>query len=141
MLNHFVTTSAALLGLAALINGSIMLVAPEFWYWQVKGVAERGAYNQHFLRDIGLIYLLSGIAFVYGAIKPKHRPALWLVPSGWLLGHALFHLWEVLIGICDSASIWDDFYGVTIPALLATVLLYTSYRQQKISSLAETNPD
>lgn len=133
MLNAFIILSALLLGVAALINGSFMLFAPESWYWQISGVAERGPFNQHFLRDIGLIYLFTGIAFIYGAFKPKHRPSLWAVPTAWLLAHALIHLWEAMVGICDSASIWHDFSGVTLPALLAAILVYASYKaQQKI---------
>ena len=131
MLDKFSTTLALLLGLAALANGVLMTLAPESWYWLVPGVPERGAFNQHFLRDIGINYMLIGAAFVCGAIYPAQRLILWWVPTAWLVGHALFHVWEVLVGICGPASLFEDFAGVTLPALVALGLLYYSAKVPK----------
>ncbi len=36
-------------------NGLFMLVAPSAWYQFVPGVTHTGPFNQHFIRDIGLI--------------------------------------------------------------------------------------
>ena len=41
----------------------------------------------------------------------------------WLVGHALLHVWEVLVGICGPASLVEDFAGVTLPAFASLVLL------------------
>ncbi|MDP2713772.1 hypothetical protein [Rheinheimera sp.] len=49
MLNKLPGPAALLLGLAALVNGSFMTIAPETWYWLVPGVPDRGPFNQHFL--------------------------------------------------------------------------------------------
>ena len=92
---------AALLGVALIANGVFMLVAPADWYVAVPGVTATGPFNQHFLRDIGLIFLLLGGAFLVGAAQAHLRVALWAAPSIWLTGHALFHLWEVAVGICS----------------------------------------
>lgn len=121
---RLVTLIALLLGAAATTNGVLMLVNPEAWYWTVPGVIARGAFNQHFLRDIGIIYVLIGGAFVYGAVYTTHRFVLWLLPSAWLLSHALFHFWEVLVGICGIQSLQQDFAGVTLPAILALVITF-----------------
>lgn len=128
MSNARSTVLASLLGLAAMGNGVFMILAPEAWYWLVRGVPDRGPFNQHFLRDIGMIYLLIGIAFIYGAIYLRYRLLLWLLPTAWLVAHALFHIWEVLVGICGPESLLEDFAGVTLPALLALWLLYSSGR-------------
>lgn len=117
------TTIALLLGLAALANGVFMTIAPEAWYWLVPGVPERGPFNQHFIRDIGMNYCLIGAAFVGGALYQTHRRILWLVPTAWLVGHAVFHVWEVQVGICGPASLTQDFAGVTLPALVALSLV------------------
>ena len=58
-------------------NGLFMLVAPAVWYELVPGVTETGFFNQHFIRDIGMIQLFLGIAFVVGMIWPTQRVALW----------------------------------------------------------------
>ena len=128
---RFSTGLALLLGLAALLNGTFMTLAPEAWYWLVPGVPERGPLNQHFLRDIGINYMLIGAAFVCGTLYPTQRLPLWAVPTAWLVGHALFHIWEVLVGICGLASLLEDFAGVTLPALLALGLLCHSTKLQK----------
>lgn len=50
---------AVLFGVALAANGIFMLVAPENWYFAVPGVTSTGPFNQHFLRDIGLISCFS----------------------------------------------------------------------------------
>ena len=106
---------AMLLGVAMIANGIFMLVSPEGWYLAVPGVTSTGPFNQHFLRDIGLIFLLLGGAFLAGAALPHVRVLLWAAPSIWLTGHALFHFWEVAVGICSSSVIARDFPAVTLP--------------------------
>ncbi|HVJ53953.1 MAG TPA: hypothetical protein VM689_15900 [Aliidongia sp.] len=47
-------------------NGLFMLVDPWAWYELVPGVTSTGFFNQHFIRDIGIIQLFLGAAFVLG---------------------------------------------------------------------------
>lgn len=126
--NKVITALATLLGLAAFSNGLLMTFYPESWYWLVPGVPGRGPFNQHFVRDIGINYLLIGLAFVAGSLFVKQRLALWVMPTAWLTGHAIIHVWEVMVGICGTLSLIQDLPGVTVPALLALSLLYASYR-------------
>lgn len=126
MLNRIHPGVAMLLGLLLLINGLVMVLVPETWYWSVPGVPHRGPFNQHFVRDIGFIYSLMGAAFLYGAIRPERQRTLWLIPTAWLTIHAIFHIWEVLVGICPPTALVQDFAGVTIPALVSLVLIYKS---------------
>ncbi len=129
MANRLAAGIAVLLGLLALANGVFMTAAPESWYWLVPGVPDRGPFNQHFVRDIGFIYLLIGAAFVIGAVYQRHQFQLWLMPTAWLFCHAVFHVWEVLVGICGPQSLIEDFAGVTLPALAGLALLFRSYRE------------
>jgi hypothetical protein len=46
---------ASLLGAGSVANGLYMLALPTAWYFAVPGVTTTGPFNQHFLRDIGLI--------------------------------------------------------------------------------------
>jgi len=117
MKNAAIVFGAALAG-----NGIYMLVDPTGWYFAVPGVTTTGPFNQHFLRDIGLIFLLVGIAFVVGALRPAPRVALWGMGALWLSGHALFHVWEVAVGICGASALLRDFPAVTLPALVAIAL-------------------
>ena len=120
---------ASVLGVLLLINATLMLVAPEPWYWQIPGVPDRGPFNQHFVRDIGIIYALMGASFILGARRPADRTLLWLAPTTWLAGHALFHVWEVIVGICSPSAMLEDFAGVTLPALIGLWLWRTARGQ------------
>ena len=122
---------ALLLGTLLLGNGVLMTIAPESWYWAVPGVPDRGPFNQHFIRDIGFIYVLAGAAFIYGAIYTKQQLMLWTIPTAWLGLHAVFHIWEVVVGICGPESLIEDFAGVTLPALLGIALITVNYRSQQ----------
>jgi hypothetical protein len=113
---------AVLLGLALAANGIFMLVSPEHWYVAVPGVTSTGPFNQHFLRDIGLIFVFLGGAFLVGAARPVVRVLLWGAAAVWLSGHALFHVWEVAVGICSPSDLARDFPAVSLPALVAAAL-------------------
>jgi hypothetical protein len=128
MLKTICIGTAAVLGIAALFNGMFMLVSPSSWYSAVPGVTTTGPFNQHFIRDIGLIFLLVGTSFLAGAVKPRFRVALWAVPTVWLTGHALFHFWEVAVGISEHSAMARDFPAVTIPAIVGVALtLWAAY--------------
>jgi uncharacterized protein YjeT (DUF2065 family) len=113
---------AIILGLLAEFNGIFMLVSPADWYVAVPGVTTTGPFNQHFIRDIGLIFLFIGTALLVGAAKPQQRVLLWTIPTLWLWGHACFHFWEVAVGICMPADLVRDFPAVTLPAIIGTLL-------------------
>ena len=131
MKNRVVATVAVLLGVFLVANGSYMLLGPESWYWAVPGVPDRGPFNQHFVRDIGIIYALCGGGLVVGAFRPRERAVCWLFSLAWLAGHALFHFWEVLVGICGPESLLEDFGGVTLPALIVIVLLIVTRNESQ----------
>jgi hypothetical protein len=135
-MNKFCLGLAIALGAAAIANGAYMLYSPAGWYFAVPGVTNTGSFNQHFVRDIGLIFLFIGLSFLAGAAKPQYRPVLWAAPTLWLWGHALFHFWEVAVGICGPSAILRDFPAVTLPALLGTIL--TIWSGPKSVSPAQT---
>jgi hypothetical protein len=122
VLKALAIAAAVAMGLAAEANGLFMLIAPERWYFAVPGVTTTGPFNQHFIRDIGLIFLLLGTSFLVGAAKPRYRLVLWAAPTSWLCGHALFHLWEVMAGVSAHSAMARDFPAVTLPAILGLIL-------------------
>ncbi|MGF7156004.1 hypothetical protein [Novosphingobium gossypii] len=113
---------AAILGLGAIANGITMLVVPPEWYFAVPGVTTTGPFNQHFIRDIGMTYGFVGGALVMGARAPALRLVLWAAASAWLSAHALFHFWEVAVGICDPSQLVTDFPAVFTPALITVAM-------------------
>jgi hypothetical protein len=131
LMSTMVVVMVAFNGLLLSANGMFMLVAPEAWYHSVPGVTTTGFYNQHFIRDIGIIQLFLGVAFVVGMIRPERRSALWAVATLWLAAHAAFHLWEVAVGICSPSALLRDFPAVSLPAIVGTVLTIWAIRRAK----------
>jgi hypothetical protein len=110
------------IGLGAVANGAFMLTSPMDWYLSVPGVTTTGPFNQHFIRDIGVIFLFLGAAFLIGAVTPRYRVILWSAATLWLAAHALFHFWEVAVGICEPSALARDFPAVTLPAIIGAAL-------------------
>ncbi|MGH6921349.1 MAG: hypothetical protein ACREJ0_27050 [Geminicoccaceae bacterium] len=118
------------------LNGIFMLVAPQVWYDFVPGVTDTGFYNQHFIRDIGIIQLFLGVAFGVGLFRPERRIGLWAVATLWLCAHALFHFWEVAVGICSPSVIPRDFPAVTMPAIFGVALTLWAIRRSRAARTA-----
>jgi hypothetical protein len=64
-------------------NGLVILLAPAVWYEGSPGVADIGPFNQHFIRDIGIINLFLSVAFGIGLIRPEFRVVLWTAATLW----------------------------------------------------------
>jgi hypothetical protein len=112
-------------------NGFFMLAAPKVWYDVIPGVINTGFFNQHFVRDIGMIQLFLGVCFTLGMLRPASRVELWAASTVWLLAHAAFHLWEVAVGICAPSALLRDFPAVSLPALLGLGLTIYAIRDRK----------
>lgn len=136
MLKSTLIGLAVVLGVAAVANGLFMLASPEGWYFAVPGVTTTGAYNQHFIRDIGIVFLFIGAGFLTGAFRPHLRLFAWAAPTIWLSAHALFHFWEVAVGICSASALARDFPAVTLPALLGWVLTAWALRRARLDRTA-----
>ncbi|MHA3770484.1 hypothetical protein ACXR0O_02985 [Verrucomicrobiota bacterium sgz303538] len=113
-------------------NGLFMLIAPMKWYFSVPGVTTTGLYNQHFIRDIGIIQMFLGAAFGFGLFRPAVRFGLWAASTSWLIAHALFHVWEVAVGICGPSAITRDFPAVSLPALIGIVATVWAWLSRRV---------
>jgi hypothetical protein len=114
------------------LNGIFMLINPRGWFFLVPGVKLTGGFNQHFVRDIGIVQGFLGAAFIVGIIRPRVRLDLWAAATIWLIAHALFHYWEVAVGICGPSALLRDFPDVTLPALIGIVATVWAWRPERI---------
>lgn len=110
------------------VNGLIMLAVPRAWYDAVPGVVDRGFFNQHFIRDIGMIQIYLSAAFWLGLIRPSFRTELWAAATVWLVAHAFFHFREVALSICSPSVLTRDFPAVAFPALIGIAASTWSWR-------------
>jgi hypothetical protein len=137
MLKQICLITAALLAAGAAANGLYMLVAPANWYFAVPGVTTTGPFNQHFIRDIGIVFLFLGAAFGIGAARARFRVVLWAAATLWLSCHALFHFWEVAAGICAPSALVRDFPAVTLPSILGALLTLWAIRDRRALRTSE----
>ncbi|MEM9454673.1 MAG: hypothetical protein AAGF11_10875 [Myxococcota bacterium] len=109
-------------------NGVFMLVRPEAWYYAIDGVPDTGPFNQHFIRDIGFVYVVTGLGVAAGVTLPTGRVVLWLGAGAWHISHAAFHVWEVIVGICGPEALARDFAAVTLPSVVTLGLGLYAWR-------------
>jgi len=97
----------ALLGLVHIANGLTMLLAPTAWYGLVPGVTETGPFNQHFIVDIGLAFLASGVGLAMALRDGRTAATLAFAGSVWPALHALFHITGWLTGhLPHTPQVW-----------------------------------
>jgi hypothetical protein len=122
----------AIVALFALFNGVFMLWDPYGWYQVVETVKFTGPPNQHFIRDIGIAYLASGLMLAYAACYPSGRWMAAFAGSMFLAAHGVLHVYEVLTGICAQNIFWKAAPGVLGPPLLVWIALGILFGGQKI---------
>jgi hypothetical protein len=98
---------AWLFGIFSVANGLFMLLAPAAWYASIPGVPATGPLNEHFVRDIGGAYLMSGGALIWFALDPRAQPAA-IATAAFFVLHALVHLGDArrprIVGARDVRS-------------------------------------
>jgi hypothetical protein len=123
MLDRIAQILIAIAALFALLNGAFMLWDPYGWYQAVGTVKFTGPPNQHFIRDIGIAFLGSGVMLAYSAWYPSGRWMAALAGSLFLAAHGALHIYEVLTGICAQDVFWKDAPGVLGPPLMVWIAL------------------
>ena len=123
----------ALVALIALANGGLMLWDPFGWYQLVGTVKFTGPPNQHFIRDIGLAFLASGVVLGYAARWPNGRWLAAVAGNLFLTAHGILHVWEVVTGVCAPDIFWQDAPGVLGPPLLVWLALGILFVRQRVT--------
>jgi len=110
------------LALALGINALAMLFGSFWWYNAVPGVTATGAYNPHFVRDIGAAYLVVAGGLGWFAWRPVQGwPAL-VAAAAFLVLHAGIHVFDATCSSDPLGNLIRDLPGVYLPALLAAGL-------------------
>lgn len=105
------------IGLATLANGGAMILAAESWWTLVPGVAETGAFNTHFVHDVGAAYVAAGLGLAWFAMRRRERAAA-LIALVFLGLHALFHVVEFAGGHGGGVT---AILAIIAPALIAAL--------------------
>jgi uncharacterized protein YjeT (DUF2065 family) len=138
-------TLAWILGLLAAVNGLFMLLAPHSWYLIAPGVRDTGPFNQHFVRDIGCAFLVTGVSLVWFAIDSRARAAA-LAGAAFMALHALVHAADAIAGRESLAQAARDLPTVYLGAILTlwvawpTTTLAKGERDVQMADSAATGP-
>jgi hypothetical protein len=127
----------AVMGLLSLGNGVWMLVEPLHWYHELPaGVPDFGAFNPHFVRDIGCAFVTVGAALVWAGFAPRFRLPLVGTASVFYVAHALLHVYDTTRGAVDAHHWLLDLPGVYLPAVLLVVVSVRLARREGEASHA-----
>jgi hypothetical protein len=112
-----------IVGLLWLATGIWIFADPHGFYERTPGLAMMGPYSVHFIRDVGLAFVASGVAATFGARRRRRRGCDF--GAGWPFLHALFHIqiWSHRGFPLDAIAAFD-FIAVIAPAFLAVTLAW-----------------
>jgi len=116
VIESFKRILGAVLGVGAAANGVFMLAAAPIWYDSVPGLAHTGPFNPHFVSDIGVAYLVAGLALIARAWRPRYWPAA-IAGAAFMCGHAIIHVLDIVSERTGNVSV--DVWLVIVPAALA----------------------
>ena len=112
-----------LAGIGSLANGAWMLWSPSSWYTDLPAaVPDTGAFNSHFIRDIGVTYIVMAMGFAWCALRLDRCRPVHVGLTLLLGGHALLHLVDITTGRLPSSHWMIDAPVVFVPALVLAVL-------------------
>ncbi len=136
--------SGRLLWLLAVLTGANalwMLLQPATWFTDLPAaVPDFGAYNEHFVRDIGCAFAAVALALGWAARRPALRPALVAVAACFLVAHALLHVFDTLRGVVGPEHWWIDLPGVYLPAALSLALALHARDAARVAESSTPNP-
>ncbi len=118
-----------LAGLGNVANALWMLGSPGSWYTTLPGgVPDFGPYNEHFIRDLGCMFLTWGAAMVWAAFRPASRLTIVAMLAAWYGGHAMVHVYDTARGLVGPEHWVLDLPLCYGPALLMVGLLIVLLR-------------
>jgi ABC-type branched-subunit amino acid transport system permease subunit len=117
--------------LLSLFNGAWMLFFPLSWYTDLPAaVPNTGPFNSHFVRDLGVVFLLVGLAFGWSTLNVDRSGQVHLALTAFFTGHALIHVTDILAGRLPHSHWLVDLAGVFAPALIMIILAVPSVRRR-----------
>ena len=115
----------ALFGMGNVANGLWMLANPAHWYIHLPAnVPGSGPLNEHFVRDIGCVFLLIGVGLIVAVFRRGFRLPALLFASGFYGAHALVHVYDSARGLFPAGQWRFDLapvYGATVLLIVVTV--------------------
>ncbi len=119
-------TILAVIGLFEVSNGTYMMFRSREWF--ESAATGTGGYNAHFVQDVGAAFIVSGVALLAGAWRPRYWPAA-LTGAAFPGAHGLIHVAGMFPE--HSHHIVRDFWGILMPAAL---VLWAAWRGRETNA-------
>jgi hypothetical protein len=119
------------LGLFHVGNGLVMLTQPTLWAASVVHDPSPSHLEFHFIADIGMAFLASGVALVWSARRGSSFAPWAIAGAAWPALHALIHLreWAVMGLPATTADILNEGIGVILVGVAGVVLAWLRQRE------------
>ena len=118
----------------SLANGAWMLLFPRSWYTDFPAdVSHTGPFNPHFVRDLGVVYLVVALAFGWSAMHLDRSRPVHLALTIFFVGHALIHLADIAAGRLPHSHWLIDLPGVFVPALIMLITAMPFIRKRLLT--------
>ena len=115
--------------LVGLVNGGWMLLFPLSWYEKFPAsIPHTGPFNPHFVRDLGVAFLVVALAFWWSARHLDRAYPVHLALTVFFTGHALIHVADIVLGHLPQSHLLIDLPGVFLPALLMIITAIPAVR-------------
>jgi hypothetical protein len=132
------TVLLVLAAIGNLANALWMLADPMGWYASLPGaVPDFGPYNEHFIRDLGCMFLTWGGALAWAAWSPGTRIVILTVLTAWFGTHALLHVYDTARGFVPPEHWLLDIPLCYAPAALLGVMLVIQRRTKPTEAADE----
>ena len=114
----------------SLANGAWMLFFPLSWYTDLPAaIPHTGGFNSHFIRDLGVAYLVGALGFGWCALHLDRCRLIHLGLTVFFAGHALIHFVDIVAGRLPAIHWLIDAPLVFVPALILIVLAVPPVRR------------
>ncbi|MFN2494162.1 MAG: hypothetical protein ABR501_14900 [Pyrinomonadaceae bacterium] len=108
-----------------------MLLFPGSWYADFPAdIPHTGPFNPHFVRDLGVTFLVIAVAFAWCARNISRSRGVHLSLTIFFVGHALIHVVDIVSGSLPSSHWLIDAPGVFLPALIMIILALPDVRSR-----------
>lgn len=124
-----------LFGLSNLANGLWMLASPAHWYVHLPAdVPGSGPLNEHFVRDIGCIFFLLGVALLVSLRRRELRVTAMVAAAAFSTMHALVHVLDQVRGLFTPEHLGFDIGPVYVSTLLLVALTWKLWRDESATT-------
>lgn len=120
-----------IISIGNLVSGMWMLISPVHWYQNFPGrIPDFGPLNEHFVRDLGCIFVLLSIISFKSVLNKEWRSFTLSVLQVWFSFHALVHLFDTFRGLVAYEHLYMDIPLCYLPPILILVMQLIYVKEQ-----------